>query len=140
MTERTAPRIVDEGDEGLVDAARVGDRGAFDELYRRHAPLVRAVLLARLRYQEVPDLIQDVFLTAWTRLTTLREGRAFAAWVVTIARNRAHAHARQRIALTELHEMPNDSAPAAEALEALDAIRHCRTPTARRCCCGSSRA
>lgn len=113
----------EEDDSRLVDSARRGDRDAFAALYRRYGRLVRAVLLARMDYQDVPDEIQEVFLTAWTQLRTLRDGRAFAAWVATIARNRARVQARQRVALIELPEVVDEtSGPPAEALEALQMI------------------
>ncbi len=121
-TEHPASDERDDGDARLVEAARHGDREAFDQLYRRYARIVRAVLLARAKYQDVPDLIQDVFLTAWTRLGTLRDRRAFGSWIATIARNRALAHARQRVAVTELQDVPDAAAPSAEALEAIQMI------------------
>ncbi len=109
-------------DAALVERARRGDRDAFGELYRRHAGLVRAVLLARLRWQEVPDLVQDVFLAAWTRLATLRTSEAFAAWVATIARNRAFEHQRRHVEFTELREVEGRTSSASEAFEMLDTI------------------
>ena len=109
-------------DAVLVERASRGDREAFGELYRRHAGLVRAVLLARLRWQEVPDLVQDVFLVAWTRLATLRRSDAFAAWVATIARNRAAEHQRRRVEFTELRDVEGQASSDCDAFEMLDAI------------------
>jgi RNA polymerase sigma-70 factor, ECF subfamily len=109
-------------DARLVDAARSGDREAFGALYARHARLVRAVLLGRSAYQDVPDLIQDVFLTAWRRLRTLRDGDRFGAWVAMIARNCALSERRRRLAVSELQDVAAESGPSAEALEALRAI------------------
>lgn len=122
VTEPSVPPGDDDADLRLVDASRRGDRDAFGVLYRRHARLVRAVLLARLDYQDVPDEIQEVFLSAWTQLRTLRDGRAFGAWVAAIARNRARAHVRQRVAVAELHDVADSVGPSAEALEAIRVI------------------
>jgi len=122
VTEPPVPREDGDDDLRLVEAARRGDRDAFGVLYRRHARLVRAVLLARLDYQDVPDEIQEVFLSAWTHLRTLRDGRAFGAWVATIARNRARTHVRQRVAVAELRDVAGRVGPPEEALEALRAI------------------
>jgi len=80
----------------LVRAARAGDRDAFDELYRRHWRLVRAVLLARLPRQDAEDLAQEVFLAAWEKLGDLRDEEGFGSWVAAIARNRAASHVRGR--------------------------------------------
>jgi RNA polymerase sigma-70 factor, ECF subfamily len=84
-------------DAQLVLAARGGDRAAFGELYERFGRMVHGVLLAHVPYAEVDDLMQDVFLIALRRLDTLREPVAFAAWLLTIARNRANDfHRRSR--------------------------------------------
>jgi RNA polymerase sigma-70 factor (ECF subfamily) len=109
-------------DAALVERARRGDREAFGQLYRRHAGLVRAVLLARLRWQEVPDLVQDVFLVAWTRLATLRRSEAFAGWIATIARNRAFEHQRRHVEFTELRDVEGRTPSDGDAFEMLDMI------------------
>jgi RNA polymerase sigma-70 factor, ECF subfamily len=85
------------GDEMLVDAARLGDRAAFGRLYDRYVRLVHGVLLAQVPRDEVDDLVQDVFMTALRRLSTLRETGSFGAWLVTIARNRAHDYHRRTL-------------------------------------------
>jgi RNA polymerase sigma-70 factor (ECF subfamily) len=122
VTEQAASGSGRDEDVPLVEAARHGDREAFGLLYQRHARLVRAVLLGQSNYQEVPDLIQDVFLTAWTRLATLRDGRLFGSWVAAIARNQARGHRRRQVALVEIGDVAATAAPPAEALEALRAI------------------
>jgi RNA polymerase sigma-70 factor, ECF subfamily len=81
----------------LVDAARLGDRAAFGRLYDRYARLVHGVLLAQVPRDEVDDLVQDVFMTALRRLSTLRETGSFGAWLATIARNRAHDYHRRTL-------------------------------------------
>jgi RNA polymerase sigma-70 factor, ECF subfamily len=121
-TAEPAVRSDGEDDLRLVEAAQRGDRDAFSRLYERHARLVRAVLLARLDYQDVPDQIQEAFLAAWTQLGTLRDGRAFGAWVATIARNRARGQVRRLVPRVELPEDLESHAPSPEALEALRAI------------------
>lgn len=111
-------------DAGLVRKARAGDREAFTRLYERHAPLARGVLLARVPWREVDDLLQEVFLTAWKRLARLRDPKAFSGWIVTIARNRATDHHRRRRPAEELVEDPAGPAPPlAEALSALRVLQ-----------------
>ncbi|MFI5176979.1 MAG: RNA polymerase sigma factor [Vicinamibacterales bacterium] len=80
----------------LVRSAQAGDRDAFGVLYARFGRFVHGILLARLPSDEARDLVQDVFLQALERLRTLREPRAFAGWLATIARNRATDAHRQR--------------------------------------------
>lgn len=76
-------------DDELVVAAQRGDRDAFGQLYERYAPAVHGVLLARVSFGDAEDLLQDVFLAAFQRLSTLRAPGAFAAWLMAIARHRA---------------------------------------------------
>lgn len=77
-----------------VDRARAGDRAAFEALYREFAPVVHGVLLARVQRSDADDLVQDVFLAAWSRLESLRDGDAFGGWVCAIARHKAATYRR----------------------------------------------
>jgi RNA polymerase sigma-70 factor (ECF subfamily) len=83
-----------EGD--LARRARLGDRAAFDALYRRYARGVHAVLAARVRADEADDLVQDVFVRAWHARGDLREPDRVGAWLCAIARREAHATRRAR--------------------------------------------
>ena len=115
----------------LVEAVRSGDREAFDRLYHSYASMVHGILLARVPYDEVSDLVQDVFLLAFRKLGSLREGSAFGPWVAMIARNRAlefHRRKRETEELTE--ELTHTGPPQAEAREVLEVIR--RLPDAYR--------
>jgi RNA polymerase sigma-70 factor (ECF subfamily) len=88
----TATRFSDaraEEDALLVRRAQSGDQAAFTDLYRRYARVVHGLLLARIPPSEVEDLVQDVFLSAWKRLDSLRDPKAFGGWLSMIARNRA---------------------------------------------------
>lgn len=85
-------------DRDLIRAARAGDRAAYGELYRRYAPMVHGVLLARVAPDYVDDLLQDVFLKAMTQIIHLRNDDHFGGWIVAIARNRAtdqYRHTRE---------------------------------------------
>jgi RNA polymerase sigma-70 factor (ECF subfamily) len=111
-------------DARLVEAAKDGDRDAFGRLFQRYAAMVHGVLLARVRSSDVDDLMQDVFLIAMQRLSSLREAHAFGAWVAMIARNRAVDFHRSR---RRMDELPEDLARAedgrAEAEQVLEVIR-----------------
>ena len=108
----------------LVEAVLGGDRDAFGRLYDLYGPMVHGILLARVPFDEVDDLVQDVFLLAFKRIHTLREAGAFGGWLAMIARNRAvDFHRRRR----ETEELPEDLARPrpvdTEAAEALALIR-----------------
>jgi RNA polymerase sigma-70 factor, ECF subfamily len=119
-----AGHAAEDGD--LVRSARAGDESAFTRLYERYARVVHAALLARADPQEVEDLVQDVFLTAWKRLNDLRDPAAFGGWIAIIARNRATDARRRPAAFVELPsdlEGPGAPGASAEASAALAAIR-----------------
>ncbi|HEX8355390.1 MAG TPA: sigma-70 family RNA polymerase sigma factor [Pyrinomonadaceae bacterium] len=108
----------------LVEAARAGDRPAFERLYELYSPLVHGVLLARVPYGEVSDLVQDVFLSAFRKLGALRDPARFGPWVAIIARNRAADFYRRSRETEELHEgLAQCAGREAEAGEVLEIIR-----------------
>jgi RNA polymerase sigma-70 factor, ECF subfamily len=82
-------------DRDLIHAARTGDRVAYGELYRRYAPMVHGLLLARVPPDLADDLLQEVFLKAMTQLSRLRKDDHFGGWIAAIARNRAADHYRR---------------------------------------------
>jgi RNA polymerase sigma-70 factor (ECF subfamily) len=126
-----APEPAPAVDAPLVAAARRGDRAAFGALYRRHARLVQAVLLARVAPDSVADLVQDVFLVAMDRLHALRDDDAFAPWLATIARRRAADWRRRRRDTVPLEETfaeaPSRGTEPEEAYDARAAIAAIRS-------------
>jgi RNA polymerase sigma-70 factor (ECF subfamily) len=108
---------------GVVIAARRGDRKAFAELYRRFSRAVHGVVLARVRYAEAADVVQDVFAVALERLPQLGEPAAFPGWLLAIARNKAVDHVRGKKPTDELPELPVDASRAPEVREVLAALR-----------------
>jgi RNA polymerase sigma-70 factor (ECF subfamily) len=72
-------------DAGLVRAIWDGDPRAPRVLWDRHARMVYRILRRSLGQQhEVEDLVQEVFLSLFKRLPTLREPKALPAFLVTI--------------------------------------------------------
>jgi hypothetical protein len=68
-------------DDALVRAAQLGDRSAFGLLYARYSRIVHGILLARIPFSDVDDLVQDVFLQALPRLNALRDLSRFPGWL-----------------------------------------------------------
>jgi RNA polymerase sigma-70 factor (ECF subfamily) len=129
----TATAFSPESDEltGLVIAAQKGDRPAFDQLYRSHARMVHGVLMARIPRADVEDLVQDVFIQAMQRLSTLRTPAAFGGWLAAIARMRAIDHLRRQPRTTELvDDVPVNDPDRSELMSVLAAIE--RLPLAYR--------
>jgi RNA polymerase sigma-70 factor (ECF subfamily) len=74
-------------DAELVAAALAGDREAFEQLYDRHARMVRAVVAAVSGdWAAVEDMTQECFLRAYRSLGRLKDPPKFGAWVVGIGR------------------------------------------------------
>ena len=93
-----------------VRAAREGDRGAFGQLYYRYARMVHGILMARVPFHEVDDLVQDVFMRALKQLHTLREAECFGPWLATVTRNRANDYHRRSVEAVELDETQEPAA------------------------------
>lgn len=106
------------------DAARLrraqrGDAVAFAELWRAHARLVHAILLSMVSDEDADDLMQDVALSAWTHLASVRSADRLSAWISTIARNAGRDALRRADVAPEplpAEGVAVDRDPSAEAL------------------------
>jgi RNA polymerase sigma-70 factor, ECF subfamily len=105
---------VDRMDDALADAALIArvaarDPSAIGALYDRHARMLFSLILRILRDRsEAEDVLQDVFVRAWTRVETYdRDLGSPAAWLVRIARNRAIDRLRAR----DVRERSADAVP-----------------------------
>jgi RNA polymerase sigma-70 factor (ECF subfamily) len=108
----------------LVERVCAGDSEAFGELYKQFAPMVHGIVLARVPRDEVDDIVQEAFLSAYKNLHTLRDNNSFGAWLSMIARNRATEFYRRMKPTEELsEELSHQDTPRTEAREILTAIR-----------------
>lgn len=84
-------------DQALVTRARAGDRSAEEALYRTHVQAVAALAMRLLgRGSDAEDVVQDAFVSALSRLSQLRDGRLFRAWVLRITVHEVHRRFRRR--------------------------------------------
>jgi len=124
-SSRTAdPTLAKPDLAGTVRAVVSGDQAAFARLYDDYVRMVHAILLGRVPHRDVDDLVQEVFITAYTRIRELRNAAAFGGWLATIARNRAtdyRRHAREPVELPA--ELPGGDAIESETLAVLDIVR-----------------
>ncbi|MGH3644361.1 MAG: sigma-70 family RNA polymerase sigma factor, partial [Mycobacterium sp.] len=101
-------------DAALARAAAAGDRSAFAEIYDRYADRLHDFCVGMLRDRDAAaDCVQDVFLTAATKLVQLREPDRLRSWLYAIARSEALSRIRDRKReqlSEELPEMPSDDA------------------------------
>ena len=107
-----------------IGAVAAGDQDAFAQLYADYVRMVHAIVLGRVPRRDVDDLVQDVFLTAYTRVAELRDPAAFGGWIATIARNRATDHLRRSREQVELPEdWPGGDPIQAETFAVLEVVR-----------------
>jgi RNA polymerase sigma-70 factor (ECF subfamily) len=76
-----------EDDRALVETART-DPGAFAPLYRRYAVPVYQYCYRRLGTREqAEDATSQIFLNAFSALSSHRDDRSFRSWLFSIAHN-----------------------------------------------------
>lgn len=92
-------------DATLVRDARAGDRDAFAAIYDRYADRLHDLCWSVLRDDEASDAVQDTFITAWQRLTDLRDPAALRPWLYRIAWTEALHRRRQRGRTTPVAEV-----------------------------------
>ena len=70
----------------VVSLARAGDRSAFEDLVRRRQSSIRGLMRRFCGDTTLADdLAQQVFLRVWLKIRTLREAKAFPAWLKKLA-------------------------------------------------------
>ncbi len=99
----------------LVELARAGDKDAFGMLYDHYQPSVYRFLYHRTRSQTLAeDLTSETFFRALRSMDSFRwQGRDFAAWLMTIARNLTTDHfkaGRTRLEMATEDMSPHDDA------------------------------
>jgi RNA polymerase sigma-70 factor (ECF subfamily) len=71
-----------------VALAASGDQQAFERLYRQHVPRVHSLVRRMVGNEGSADeLVQDVFVRCWQRLSTFRGEAAFGTWLHRLAVN-----------------------------------------------------
>ena len=76
--------------EQLLGRAALGERGAFQELYRATAPKLFGVALRILRREDwAEEVLQECYVSIWTHAPDYRAGLAAPmTWMTSIVRNR----------------------------------------------------
>ena len=103
--------------ELLLLQCRRGDPDAFARLTRvwerRLLYYIRRIVATE---EDAWDVLQEVWLRVWRKVSGIRETSSFRAWVYAVAHNSAISHARHETRVDELHESApvpdaDDSAP-----------------------------
>jgi RNA polymerase sigma-70 factor (ECF subfamily) len=92
----------------LIKLAVTGDKRAFEELVRRRQRQVRNFMYYLCRHAtERDDLAQQVFLTLWRSIGTLRSADAFDGWLKRImVTTWQQSFRRQRVDFTDESQLP----------------------------------
>jgi RNA polymerase sigma-70 factor (ECF subfamily) len=90
-------------DRELVEAARRGDRDAFEAIVRREVAGVYRTSLAILgNTADADEATQDAFLSAWRSIGSLRDPARFDAWLGRIVVNACRMTLRRRRRVREI--------------------------------------
>ena len=113
-TEATATTGTAASVDELVRRAQQGDVTAFESLYRSHAQAIYALCWRMTGDErEARELVQDVFVRAWERLTTFRGQSSLATWLHRLGTNVVLE--RMRVGKREALRMIDGEAVEAEA-------------------------
>ncbi|KAA0086622.1 RNA polymerase sigma factor [Mycolicibacterium sp. P9-64] len=94
-------------DAALAVAAAAGNQRAFSTIYDRYADRLYDFCVGMLRDGDAAaDCVQDVFVTAATKLVQLQDPNRLRAWLYAIARHEALARIRDRRREMPIEELP----------------------------------
>jgi RNA polymerase sigma-70 factor (ECF subfamily) len=105
---------MDKTDAELIKAVLKGDSSSFEPLIQKYQPRIFATARRYARRDsEVEDIVQEVFIKAFQKLSSFRGEAPFEHWLMRLAVRTCYdflrAHQRNReTAFTELSEPEND--------------------------------
>src|SRR5262249_20051477 len=81
--------------DAVIREVLQGNRDAFRKILHAHGLPLRSYIAAFVHtLDDIDDLSQEVFLTAYSNLPEFRRGQDFGAWLRGIARNKIYHHFR----------------------------------------------
>jgi RNA polymerase sigma-70 factor, ECF subfamily len=111
---RVVRPLATEDEVVLVQRSQSGDRVAFEELVRRHADRLYAVVLRYMgNADEAEEATQEAFLRAWRSIKRFRRQSQFFTWIYRIGLNEAKRGAARRPPAGKITSFEED--PLAEA-------------------------
>lgn len=110
------PRCASASDEReLVERSRAGDRAAFEELVRRHADRLYAVVLRFVAdADEAEEVTQEAFIRAWRGIGGFDGRSRFFTWLYRIGINEAKRRSEREHAgraARSIEDSPIEDAP-----------------------------
>ena len=73
--------------DALVEEVLAGKKGAATKFYKTFAPKLRRYLSTKLPEEEVEEVLQDTFLSAFDSLSLYRGESSVSTWLTSIARH-----------------------------------------------------
>ena len=116
----------------LAAQCRAGAPGAFEELYRAHAPRLFGLACRMVGRTEAEDLLQEILLTAYRKLGLYKGESSLGTWLFRLATNQCLDHLRSRGARfaqetdaieDDLRASPSGTGPILGVLDRLDLER-----------------
>jgi RNA polymerase sigma-70 factor (ECF subfamily) len=83
-------------DLALAERCRQGATGAFEELYRAHAPRLFGLACRMVGRTDAEDLLQEIFLTAHRKLASYKGESSLGTWLFRLAANMCVDHLRRQ--------------------------------------------
>lgn len=77
-----------------MEGTRAGDQEAFERLYREHFEAIYAYVTRRAARADTPDLVANVFATAWRRIPDVPDPPEEKLWLFGVARRIVSQHNR----------------------------------------------
>jgi RNA polymerase sigma-70 factor (ECF subfamily) len=97
MIRTEQPTKPSQTDEAIVQLITEGDKDLFGELIDRYeAKLTRYVMRFTQQQDDVSDIIQVIFIKAYTNLQSFDTSRSFNSWVYRIAHNESVNHLKKQ--------------------------------------------
>ena len=100
---------------GLVERCRRNEPGAFEELYRLHAPRLFGLAYRLVGPNEAEDLVQEIFLSAHRKLALYKGEAALGTWLFRLGTNQCLDYLRSKRARLTMLTESLDQEPAAHA-------------------------
>lgn len=82
--------------EQIIEAVLAGKKGAATGFYKMYAPKLRRYLIFKLPEEEVEEVLQDTFLSAFDSLPLYRGESSVSTWLISIAKHEVADFYRKR--------------------------------------------
>jgi RNA polymerase sigma factor (sigma-70 family) len=84
-------------DSALIERAKIGDEEAFKIIFHKYQRALRFHITRMVQDKEaIDDLVQDIFLKAFTNLASYNTSFAFSTWLYRIATNHTIDYLRKK--------------------------------------------